>query len=724
MKALKEKKEYLVFGILIVAFAIVSIFSISSIRLLQGNARVINFAGIVRGATQKLIKEEIMGWYFSQEDSSFSQTSDWYPDDKLVKRLDTIVNELLTGEGSNDLIVLQDKEYLENMRKVQEHWTELKRLIIQVREGTAPLELFESSQNYFNLVNDTVFSAEAYAEKQVNRINFILMFVYGVFLFLIISTLIYYVRRIANPVKKLTFELSNLANGIIGNPIQIKSKDEIGILAESVNAVSNSIRQLNREISLKISNYDKGLSSSGMSTENFEGCYKEIAENIDNMTSHMDKDFESMLVYISKFSDGNFEADLPDMPGERAIANQMINNIKENLINVQNGILSLVDSTVKGKLDARINPKEYKGGWKEIVLGLNNLLDAVSEPYAEITTTLKEMVNGNMKHRITKNFEGEYGVIKDLINETTSTLSSYIDEITSILNEMADENFKLRIDREYAGDFENIKKSINIIINIINGVLLEIKKSAGQISSGSSQISESSMNLAAGASSQANAVNMLEHSMEELTNMIRETSENSQRVDSLTKHASVDIAGGKNKMLDLVEAINNVAEASRSINNIVKVMEDISFQTNLLALNAAVEAARAGQHGKGFGVVAEEVRNLALRSATSSKEITKIIENVLNCIDIGVNLASETSSGFEKISEQINSISEIIKHISENSAKQESTILKNNENIIHISEVASTNSATSENTAVAVEKLAEQSELFFETVTRFKLSDS
>lgn len=197
MKKLWAKKEYLAVALVVALFISVSMISLSSIRLLQGNARVVNYVGIVRGATQKLIKEEIMGWYSMQHDSSFADASGWYPDDALVARLDSIVDELLRGEGPNNLVVLQDETYLSNMRQVQAHWAELKELIAEVREGAPPDRLFDSSQQYFELVNDTVFSAEIYSEAQVKKINSLLISVNVVFVLLVVAGLALYVRSIS-----------------------------------------------------------------------------------------------------------------------------------------------------------------------------------------------------------------------------------------------------------------------------------------------------------------------------------------------------------------------------------------------------------------------------------------------------------------------------------------------------------------------------------------------
>lgn len=170
MKILMKKKEYILIGIVVVLFVLMSFLSLTSINQLKGNARVVNYAGIVRGATQRLVKKELMG----------------YPDDALLKRLDSIVNELITGEGDNDLVVLQDKIYLNNMNEVKKSWEEMKDEIDLVREGESSDRLFELSEVYFTLVDHTVSSAEVYSESQVNRSTKWLLAINGIFIVLIL----------------------------------------------------------------------------------------------------------------------------------------------------------------------------------------------------------------------------------------------------------------------------------------------------------------------------------------------------------------------------------------------------------------------------------------------------------------------------------------------------------------------------------------------------------
>jgi diguanylate cyclase (GGDEF)-like protein len=174
-------------------FLITSIFSFVSIQQMRGNARVVNYTGIVRGATQKLVKEELM----------------CYPDDALINRLDIIVAELITGEGPNNLIVLHDEVYLSQLMKLRQMWSGLKKLIKQVRGGNGREELYSASQDYFDLANEIVSLAEIYSEKQVRRSNIILFVVDSIFIGFIVFSLIYFIRSLA--IKKRADALGKIA---------------------------------------------------------------------------------------------------------------------------------------------------------------------------------------------------------------------------------------------------------------------------------------------------------------------------------------------------------------------------------------------------------------------------------------------------------------------------------------------------------------------------------
>ena len=190
MKKELFQKEYFLMGIIVVLFVCVSIFSLSSIRQMHGNARVVNYVGIVRGATQKLVKNELQG----------------YPNDTLIARLDSIVSELTSGEGPNGLVVLQEQTYLDNMNQVQRFWEDIKTAIYDVRNGGPNNALYQMSEKYFDLVDQTVSSAETYSEKQVEDSTKILVVSIVIFISILGLGLIIIIRSVAFKKKATALE--------------------------------------------------------------------------------------------------------------------------------------------------------------------------------------------------------------------------------------------------------------------------------------------------------------------------------------------------------------------------------------------------------------------------------------------------------------------------------------------------------------------------------------
>lgn len=175
------KKGNLLIVVVIFLFALMSYLSLTSINQLRGNARVVNYAGIVRGATQRLIKQELYG----------------NPNDALILRLDSIIQDLIHGGGANELVALQDETFQQNMAQVQTSWAKIKEQIALVRQGGETDTLYEMSEAYFNLVDQTVFSAESYSEAQVAQSTRWLIGVNLVFVLLILVGVLAVVRSTA-----------------------------------------------------------------------------------------------------------------------------------------------------------------------------------------------------------------------------------------------------------------------------------------------------------------------------------------------------------------------------------------------------------------------------------------------------------------------------------------------------------------------------------------------
>lgn len=174
-------------------------------------------------------------------------------------------------------------------------------------------------------------------------------------------------------------------------------------------------------------------------------------------------------------------------------------------------------------------------------------------------------------------------------------------------------------------------------------------------------------------------------------------------------------------MQNMLEAMFEINKTSTSISQIIKVIDEIAFQTNLLALNAAIEASSAGQHGKGFSVVADEVRNLASRSANAAKETATLIETSIQKVDIGTKMAKETAKALEEIVVGIEKTAAIVAKIAKDSNEQALGISQINQGIEQVSQVVQTNSATAQQSAAASEELYNQAELLKQLISKFKV---
>jgi methyl-accepting chemotaxis protein len=202
---------------------------------------------------------------------------------------------------------------------------------------------------------------------------------------------------------------------------------------------------------------------------------------------------------------------------------------------------------------------------------------------------------------------------------------------------------------------------------------------------------------------------------------IRSAADNAKNVANLAGGIKGKAEQGAVQMNQMMEAVQQINEASQNISKVIKVIDDIAFQTNILALNAAVEAARAGQHGKGFAVVAEEVRSLAAKSADAAKDTGSLIENSIEKAELGAKIAGETNESLKEIVTGINETSTLVSDIASSSETQSQAIKQINTGIDQVAQVVQQNSATAEESAAASEEMSGQSAILQNLIAQFKL---
>jgi methyl-accepting chemotaxis protein len=262
------------------------------------------------------------------------------------------------------------------------------------------------------------------------------------------------------------------------------------------------------------------------------------------------------------------------------------------------------------------------------------------------------------------------------------------------------------------------------IVHPIKWVGKGLRESSEKVSSASLEISSASGYLAERSSAHAASLEETSASLEEMSAMTRQNAGNANHANGIVKELIRHIEIANESMFRLTRFMDEISKSSKETQKIIKTIDDIAFQTNLLALNAAVEAARAGDAGSGFAVVAEEVRNLAMRTAEAAKNTTAIIEDTVKKIQQGTELVTITNNARDQVKKSSDDISVLAEKIAAASADQDQGIDHLNKAVAEMDVLVQQSAADSEELAATAEEMRGQSVKLTEFVKKLtKLAD-
>ncbi len=327
-------------------------------------------------------------------------------------------------------------------------------------------------------------------------------------------------------------------------------------------------------------------------------------------------------------------------------------------------VSAIVTAATRGDLGGRISLDGKSGFFGNLAAAMNQLLDTSEGVMNDTAKALAALATGDLTHRITADYEGLFGQVKDSANTTA----------------------------------ENLKRVIG-----------EVRDASDALTGAAGQVSATAQSLSQAASQQAASVEETTATMGTMSVSIEQNSENAKITDGMASKASKEAVDGGQAVAQTVVAMKTIAQK-------IGIIDDIAYQTNLLALNAAIEAARAGEHGKGFAVVAAEVRKLAERSQEAAKEIGGLASE-------SVSTAERAGKLLDEIVPSIQKTSELVQEIAAASTEQSESVVQINGAMGQLSKATQQNASASEELAATSEELSGQAEQLQQSIGFFQTGD-
>jgi methyl-accepting chemotaxis protein len=545
------------------------------------------------------------------------------------------------------------------------------------------------------------------AEESYNS-EFTLMSIIGAISVLIaILMAIFVTRGITKPIGKAVEAAENIAKGNVNVDLETNSKDETGTLINAMKTMAQNIAKLVKEMNRVAHDATEGKLDSRGFDRDFQGEYQNIVRGFNSTLDAVTGPLNVAAEYIDRISKGDIPPKITDE--YKGDFNEIKNNLNTCIDAVQlliNDALMLAKAAEDGKLDTRADASRHQGDFRRIVDGVNKTLDYVIEPIKEASEVLAVMATGDLTIRMIGNYKGDLAKLKNDLNMLGDSLSELIRQVNEAVQNTA--------------------------------------SSAMQISSTAEGLAAATQEQSAQADDVATAVEEMSRTITENAMSANKTAEVAKENGRIAKEGGQVVTLTVNKMRDIAKVVKNSAEniqklgeSSKQIGEIISVIDDIADQTNLLALNAAIEAARAGEQGRGFAVVADEVRKLAERTTEATKQIAVMIKgiqseteaavNAMNKgneeVNSGIELADKAGQSLQQILVSTQEVIDMINQIAAASEEQSATSEEISKNVTSISKVTAESAQHVEEVAHTADDLAKMTNQLAELMRQFKFDD-
>jgi methyl-accepting chemotaxis protein len=523
---------------------------------------------------------------------------------------------------------------------------------------------------------------------------------------------------IVPPLKKGVDFVKELSLGHLGTRLQMTRKDEVGVLAQTMDAFADDLQHNVMATMKKIAAGDLTSEVKAKDAQDeISPILKRVIDSLRGMTAEATNLTQAAVAgkLATRGDASKYEGDF------RKIV-QGVNDTLDAVIGPLQVAATYVDRISKGDIPDKI-ADSYNGDFNEIKNNLNTCVDAVNALVADTGTLAKAAMYGELATRVdAAKHQGDFRSIVEGVNQTLDAVITPVNEAAAALERVANRDLTARMAGTYMGDLAKFQDSLNAAVDNLDQALQQVATGVEQLAAAAAQIGQGAQSLAQGASEQASSLEEIGSSLQEMASMTRQNAASSKEARGMAEQTRSGSNQGLESMTRLSDAMEKIKTSADATAKIVKTIDEIAFQTNLLALNAAVEAARAGDAGKGFAVVAEEVRNLAMRSAEAAKNTANMIEESVQNAETGVELNQEVLAQLKEINSQTNKVGEVMGEIAVGSEQQSQGIDQITGAVEQMNQLTQQNAANSEESASAAEELTSQSEELRTMVAAFKLT--